>query len=318
MPSSGAPRLPESDDGHCARRSRRNDGRGFGAHGVRVLADSRHRPLDASWRTTQSVDDADLTQRSVLGMFDVDDGFLGPQRRVGERFFRSAHRLERHAGFGGDANPLVAREACDRFRHLREVVREDDQVLRVGSHAVGVVANPVDVAPQRERVAVGAREHELRVRDPLFDPATVRAAEEPLRCALVSDPRAVAGLVVVLRRAATSRPSSPARPGASTSRRVALDRCGAREQRGVDPHRREERRAHAEPRGVGEDRSRARRSRGHAVGDLEVGQVRLVAVHVRNRATEVPALLVHDAEPGGDQRVVARARLVRRDAFRTA
>ena len=103
------------------------------------------------------------------------------QRGVGERLFRSAHRLERHPGLGRDADPLVAREACDRLRHLREVVRKDDQVLRVRRHAVGVVANSVDVAPQRQRVAVRAREHEFRVRDPLFDPAIIRAVEEALR-----------------------------------------------------------------------------------------------------------------------------------------
>ena len=89
-----------------ARRGRR----GFGAQGVGVLADARDRSLDPPRRATQPVHDADLTQRSVLGMFDVGDRVLGAQRGVGERFLRRAHRLQRDAGLGRDTDPLVARE----------------------------------------------------------------------------------------------------------------------------------------------------------------------------------------------------------------
>ena len=317
-PSSGAPRA------RTKRRRRRSGGlriigerrgrRGFGAQGVGVLADARDRSLDPPRRATQPVHDADLTQRSVLGMFDVGDRILGAQRGVGERFLRRAHRLQRDTGFGRDTDPLVAGEARDRLGHLREVVREDDQVLGVGRHAVGVVVHTIDVATQCQRVAVGAREHELRVRDPLLDPALVRAAEEPLRRALVGDPRAVAGRVVVLRALPLARRHH--QRGLEHRRLDVLPATGveAREQRRVDAHRREERGAHAEPRRVGEDRSRSGRARSHSLGDLEVGKVGLVAVHVGDRAAEVSALLVHDAEARRHQRVVAGARPVSRMA----
>ena len=216
-----------------------------------------------------------------------------------------------------DAHPVVAREARERFRHLRVVVREDDDVLRVGRDAVGVVADAVDVAPQRERVAVGAGEHEARVRHPLLDPAVVGAAEEALRRAPVVDPGAVAGRVVVLGALPLRRGEGERRLQQRRLDVLAAAGALARQERGVDADGGEERGAHARPRRVGEDRSRARRPRRHAVGDLQVGQVRLVAVHVRHRAAEMTALLVQQTEAGGDQRVVAGAVAVRRVACRT-
>ena len=248
----------------------------------------------------------------MLGVRYVDDRAVGFERRVAERLLGRAHRLERDAGVASDAHPVVARETSERFRHLRVVVREDDDVLRVGRDAVGVVADAVDVPPEREGVTVGTGEREARVRHPLLDPPVVGAAEEALRRAPVVDPGAVAGRVVVLG-------ALPLRRGETECRLQqrgldVLSTAGAlsREERGVDADGGKERGGHARPRRVGEDRSRAGRAGFHAVGDLQVRQVRLVAVHVRHRSPEMTALLVEQTEAGGHQGVPAGAVAVRR------
>ena len=153
-----------------------------------VGAGAWDRSLHPTRGGAQAVQDAGLAERAVVGMVDVEDGSLGDQRLVLERLFGGADRLEGHARLPCDLDPLVAGEPGEGLGHERVVVGEDDDVLRIHRNPGRVIADPVELAPEGEGVAVCAGEDERGVGHPLLDPAPVGALEQPLRGPLVIDP----------------------------------------------------------------------------------------------------------------------------------
>ena len=146
--------------GHCSAAT--VDAAACVARSASVCSPTRgHGALDASRRLARGRRGCRPGAAGRARGADVDDRALG-DRASGRRSASSGVRT----GCSGtpasraDAHPVVAREARERLGHQRVVVREHDDVLGVGRDAVGIVADAVDVAPQRERVAVGAREHE--------------------------------------------------------------------------------------------------------------------------------------------------------------
>src|SRR5205814_2797666 len=86
----------------------------------------------------EPIDDADLTQVTMLSALHVGHCAFGQQRRVAQRLLGCSHWLQRNTCRSSNTHPVLGRKPGDRFGHEREVVREHDEVVRIGFDAVGI------------------------------------------------------------------------------------------------------------------------------------------------------------------------------------
>ena len=233
------------------------------------------------------------------------DATVGQQRRVVQRLFRRAQRLERDTHLCTELDPRFRRELGDRGRHERLVVVQQEHLVDVHPDPRRRLARPGGLLGALDVVALGCADDEVGEWDPLMDPAAVRAAEHALGCARVADPTLeVRGLRVL--DALPCRERRREHP-LHERRRDTLAPAGqfADAQCRADRQRRQVAGGDTHPRHAGEQRAGSGRRDPAVVGDHEVGERGWDTGEARQRAAgDAPALPLM-TRAGRDQSVVA-------------